>query len=406
MPGKQLLIFSWEYFGHHSPQGTALSKRPRQVAESFVKKGWDVVVIHRDSTNECGTQAFNIDKETGGITRIPVKMTAPYVDNTGNALLRRLKTLYYVAYKGDRSYRWADDVKRNFDKLGVVIKPDLVMGFFTPRGPLELARYYSKMYGVPWIADIQDPVLSGIQPAMVPMAKKWMHNTMKTAVARVHVSPEWGNEDAAYSGLPFTIIRHAIPNRAVAALRTGKKLFEGYEDCYNIFYGGSLSFVLQSPELLKKAIDKAAEAGIKIMVHVAGDENARNSFVKGIGAANLNYLGWQSSEMVSSYIEACDCTMVIPLSQQKIGIPSKFYELCAYDKPIWVVGYDTGAFISLFREWQHPPIPVGDLEYQAAAIIAASRGDASKLFNLSACKGKYLYADDLYGAYMALVANK
>lgn len=403
MPGKQLLIFSWEYFGYHSPQGTALSKRPRQVAESFVKNGWDVVVVHRDSTVECGAAPFGVHKEVSGVTRIPVKMTAPYVDTGGNGLVRRLKTLYYVAYKGDRSYRWADDVRRCFENFGVSIQPDLIIGFYTPRGPLVLASQYAARYNVQWIADIQDPILTGVPPAMVPLARRWANKNLASAAARVHVSPEWGAEDAGYSGLPFTVIRHAIPNPGSVNKAEGNLLPEQYRDSFNIFYGGSLSYVLQSPELLKKVIDKAAEAGRKVMVHVAGDENARRSFVKGIGEANLNYVGWISSEQLSRYVNSCDCTMVIPLSREKIGIPSKFYELCVYDKPIWVVGYDTGAFVSLLAEWQHPPIPVGDLDYQVDALLQAARGDSSKMFNLSACKGKYLYADDLFGSYMKLL---
>ena len=404
MAQKQLLIFSWEYLGYHSVQGTALAKRPRQVAESFTKNGWQVVLIHRDGRGECGEKPFTIHYEQSGVIRIPVKMTRSYDDKDRNALVRKLSTLFYVAFRGDRSYRWAVDVIRNFDNINkeVTIKPDEIIAFYTPRGPLHLGNYFSKKLGVPWIADIQDPIAGGISNSSLAAATRWMHNTLKSAKAIVHISPEWAAIDAAQVQLKFDTIRHAIPH-AIASPSTYTDVLKDYKDCFNVFYGGSMSAAIQSLDLLKKVADHAATIGIKVVVHLAGNDNAYRIFKEGLGEQYIHHLGWINAELMNNYIFSCDCTAVIPWSKVRVGIPSKFYELCSYPKPIWVIGYDLGAFDSLMKEWQHPEIKFGDFEYQKEALMLAAKSNYSKLFNLSNCKGQYLLADGLYQEYTQLM---
>lgn len=404
MAQKQLLIFSWEYLGHHSVQGTALAKRPRQVAESFVKNGWQVILIHRDGTGECGDNSFTVNCEQSGVIRIPVKMVRSYDDKGRNALVRKLSTLFYVAFRGDRSYRWAIDVIGNFDAISreVNVKPDQIISFYTPRGPLHLGNYFSKKLGVPWIADIQDPIAGGISGSSLAAATRWMRNTLKSAKAIVHISPEWAAIDSAQVNLKFDTIRHAIPRKIDPPTITDDVL-KDYKDYFNIFYGGSMSAAIQSLDLLKKIIEYGATVGIKVKVHLAGNDNAYRIFREGLGQEYIHHLGWVSADLMNQYIFSCDCTAVIPWSKVRIGIPSKFYELCSYPKPIWVIGYDLGAFDTLMDEWQHPKIQFGDFEFQKNTLLSAVKGDFNNMFNLSNCKGKYLLADDLCNKYTALM---
>ena len=97
--------------------GAALSRRIRQVAEDFEKNSWQAIVIHRDQRGECGTAPFVVKTEPSGVQRIIVRSVKNVSDYSKFALLRKLQTFYYVAFHGDRSYGWANNVIKYFNKF-------------------------------------------------------------------------------------------------------------------------------------------------------------------------------------------------------------------------------------------------------------------------------------------------
>ena len=400
---KRLLIFAWEYNGYHSKQGTALARRITQVAESFNANGWDVTVIHRDMREECGAQPFVVKTEQNGIRRIPVKLTGILEDYQQNPILRKIETLKYVALHGDRTYKWAKDVVNNYPQMGFT-RPDLIIAFYTPRAPLFLGNYFSAKLGVQWIADIQDPVLAGISGFAKPWCRRWMSKTLSTAKAIEHISPEWAATDADLLGLKFHTIRHAIPDtKPVPNPDFATRFRKEYEGYFTIFYGGSLTLRIQSLELLKKMVAYGHANNIRIKILLAANDNVYQAFAGELGEDAVKHLGWLSPDEMNQYLLNIHCSLVVPWSAERVGIPSKFYELCNFGKPVWILGYDLGAFKTLLNEWQHPSIPFADEAYQTQALKKAANGDYSLLFNLSTCKGKYLKAGDLYGEIVGLV---
>ena len=397
---KHLLIFSWEYYGYHSVQGTALSKRPRHVAESFNANGWEVTVVHKDQANESQDKLYNKAKETNGVTRIAVKQSREIDYVNKNPIIRQLETIYYIAFRGDRTYEWAGDVINSFSDFGIA-KPDLIISFFTPRVTLYLGNYFSKKLGCPWIADLQDPIYEGIAKKSWPACRRWMKRILGTAKAVVHISPEWAATDAKRMGRDIYTIRHAVPESTAPKIEAAP-LIEIDKNSFNVFYGGSIDHNIQSLEMLRTVI-KSVEATANIHVWLAGNEHAYKYFKQELGDKVVKYLGWLSAGVMQQYIAQCDCTLVIPWSKERVGIPSKFYELCSYGKPIWIIGDDLGAFKSLLVEWQHPAIGIDNLYYQKQALKAAIGHDHQYLFDLKNCKAKYLKPADLYQEYMKLV---
>lgn len=396
---KHLLIFSWEYNGYHSVQGTALSKRPRQIAESFVKQGWQVTVIHKDHRGESEERPYFSNMEHSGVHRIAIKSSKNTEALHANPLIRKLETMFFVSMRGDRTYKWSVDVKKNFEHLPLRSKPTWILGMFSPRVPLYLGDYFSKKLCAPWIADLQDPIYEGVSRKSWPMLNKWMQTTLKSARAISHISPEWAAIDAARLGLPVATVRHAIANPVM--LPPVEMQYPAKE--FRIFYGGSISADIQSLDLVKQVIQNAATKGITVKIVLAGNERARTLFAGALGENNIDYKGWLSTDEMNRVIAACNCTLVVPWSRERIGIPSKFYELCAYDKPIWIAGYDLGAFATLLAEWGHPAIEVGNIEYQTDAIFRASSGDFSSLFRLSVCTGALLREEGLCAVFEGLM---
>jgi len=203
-------------------------------------------------------------------------------------------------------------------------------------------------------------------------------------------------------GREVATIRHAIPMRTIAP-PSKEHLLKDHSTSFNIFYGGSLSTNIQSLELLKKVLDDAKQAGTTAHIFLAGNTFAYDLFRKQLGDDYLTHLGWLSRDQMDQYILSCDCTLVIPWSKERVGIPSKFYELCIYPKPIWVIGGDLGAFDTLLAEWQHPPLPIKDFELQKKTLAKAVNNDFSGMFSLSNCKGNYLTAKDIYIPYSKLM---
>ena len=400
---KRLLIFSWEYNGYHSVQGTALSRRPRQIAESYRAAGWDVTVIHKDHRNESGPQRFHSSIEDNGIRRIAVKSTDDTGINRSNPLTRKIETLFYITFRGDRTYRWATDVLTCFPELGIS-KPGHIIGCFSPRVPLFLAKHFANQFNVPWLADIQDPIYEGVARKMWPYCRRWMKSVLSSAKAIVHISPEWAEIDSGRLQLPVNTIRHAVPPPVTPPPGLNDADFRAQHGThFNVFYGGSISPDIQSLDVLRKVIEMAETHGVTIKVLLAGNDQALKLFSDGLGRQAIHYLGWLSPDDMNRYIFNCDCTMVIPWSAERIGIPSKLYELCSYPKPIWIIGHDMGALSSLLAEWKHPAIATGDMEAQFKAVLAAAKGNTAQMFNLNKCTGPVLKANQLCAAYLRLL---
>ncbi len=192
-----------------------------------------------------------------------------------------------------------------------------------------------------------------------------MRQTLKSASAIVHVSPEWAQVDAGILNRNVHTIRHAVV-KSIAHSISGNNV---NSNIFNIFYGGSIIPGVQSLALLKRVILSASTNNIKVFL--AGNSATHAYFQKELGNDLVNYLGWLSSEEMNQIISNSNCTLVIACSKERVCIPSKFYELCAYEKPIWVIGEDAGAFSSLFNEWGHASIAIDNFEYQIKALNAA-----------------------------------
>jgi len=379
--------------------GAALSRRIRQVAEDFEKNSWQAIVIHRDQRGECGTEPFVVKTEPSGVQRIVVRSVKNVSDYSKFALLRKLQTFYYVSFHGDRSYEWANNVIKYFNKFGIA-KPDLIISFFTPRAPLLLGHHFAAKLQTPWIADLQDNFDHGISRVLMPENKRWTKKMLTTAHAVVHVSSEWAATDGKLLELDIKTIRHAVPDVAAKSntVRDPNRPFA-------IFYGGSLSEQDQSLYVLKKVINGIDSLPRPVELLVAGTTQIYESFRQAFGdIITIKTLGWLNKQEYNAQLATCDCSLVIPWSTPpRQVVPSKFYELCGYGKPIWIVGNDTGGFTYLLQEWKHMPITTANIGFQQKALLAAINGDFSLMFNMENCTENYIKEDDLFKKYTELI---
>ncbi len=397
------MLVAYEYPGYHSKSGAALARRVKQVAESFELNGWQVTVVHKDQVGETGDKLCVVKKESASITRIPVRSDRSEFSVFERSIFRRLFTLYCLLKKGDRTYRWAESARRSLP-LSQLSRPDLVISFFTPRGPIVLGRYFAKKYDAPWIADLQDELDQGTLSSNKYfsalngyLSHVWVKKILSAAKAVVHVSPEWANVDSAILGRHIACIRHAMADhRTEIYNRTDSTEFR-------VFYGGSIEPAGQELETLNKVLlEVRAQKPVKLIM--AGGEKAHYAFRNSLDESiDIEYAGWLDAEAYSQTIKSSHCCLIVPWSgADRQAIPSKFYEVCTM-RPVWIVGKDSGAFSSLVGDLKHPLGRYGDVAFNVSALEKAVAGDYSSMFTLDKCAVAPITERQLCEHYLRLV---
>jgi glycosyltransferase involved in cell wall biosynthesis len=345
-----------------------------------------------------------IDQDDGVVLHPVVEQGgAPAVER--HTVSRRLTTAWYAAMHGDRSHRWARIARSRLPVLNDS-PPTLVIGCFTPRGPISVARAAAHRWGVPWIADLQDPSLEGCSRLIRPLVARWMRRTLRTAAAVVQVSPEWARADAALLGRPVAAIRHAVPGRATHQTRRSHRGGD-----FTLLYAGSLIGEHQSPAALLEALDRFnARPGRRIVLEIAGGDSTWKAFERLARQQSpdgwLRRLGWLSPAELSAAFERADCLVLIPSNEPgRPVVPSKLFEYMAYDRPILIAGPDAGGLDSLYAEWGHPDATRAAADAIADALEHAVNGDESALLRRSACAHTPLDEDALIDRYMTLISG-
>jgi glycosyltransferase involved in cell wall biosynthesis len=396
---RRLLIVAWEYPGVNSQQGSALARRVGQLARGFARHGWRVDVLHNAHDREPPSPA-----ESSGL----VSLYAVRAANTGTPhhrarLTRRLTTAWYAARYGDRSEQWARIARR---KLGEFDgrPPSVVIGCFTPRGPLSVARTAAERWHVPWIADLQDPALEGASRHLQPLVAGWMRRTLRSAFAVVQVAPEWARTDSLVLERPVMTLRHAVP----AVARMLKVSSRSSADRFVLLYSGSIIKGHQSPDPLMQALARLNEhTGRSIVLEVAGAEGTIEAFRECLPRKGANAwfrpLGWLGTEELSAAMQRAHCLVLVPSREAgRPVVPSKLYEYMAFDRPVLVAGSDGGGLDSLYEEWGHPNVTCTSADSIALALDAARSGDASMLLRRADCTHPPMEESQLIDRYVSL----
>lgn len=391
---KNVLIIAWEYPGVNSQQGSALARRIGQVARGFSDENWEVNVIHRDHINEnIEPGKFIVEYVSSGkVKRYPIK--GPGLSESKlekkNALVRKLITTYYVLFKGDRSANWALEVIKFLKEGNSVPTPDLIIGFYTPRGPLLAARFASEFFNCPWFADLQDPLDQGLNKKMGWINFFWAKRVLKNASLITHVSPEWAAESKIKLDKEVITLRHAIPIKNCSQVK--EENFSRSK--INILYAGSLNAELQPIDALIKAIHSLNSSGSLPLfeLRLAAQKRVYDAFINKLKALNykndfINWLGWLDSDKLEYEYVNADCLVVVPWnSKSRIGVPSKLFEYLAYNTPILIAGHDSGGIASLLKELEYPNVICENEEQICSALVKLTNNDFSMTLRRSSCK--------------------
>jgi len=405
---KHLVIIAWEFPGVNSQQGTALAKRVGQIAKGFANENWKVTVIHKDQINEnipLGNFIIEAPFEGKEIKRYPVQ--GPNLnEHYQNVLTRKISTFIYSLLFGDRSYNWAKNVIKLFN-TGAVQTPDLVISFFTPRGPLYCGKWLSQKYNIPWFADLQDNFDEGCSSQLRPFVKIWTQKILRSASKAIHVSPEWAERDGKILGINFVPIRHAIPYVKVS-IEESKDFSKRNDRLLTILYAGSLNPVKQPPERLVKAVEELRnQDNLNIEIKIAGDQSVYEAFIKhSTNNTFISWLGWLNPEEMKKEFRKADCLLIISWADPKrLVVPSKLFEYIFYNKPILLAGEDSGSIVKLLQEWGHPNVLSKEKDQIKKSIFEGYHKNFSLMLLPEKCKKKPLTESELVLSYINLYSS-
>lgn len=345
-------------------QSTALVRRIEQYEHFFLEKGYKIDYITTKNED------LEISKWENNILQIHL------IKYSENLILNKFYTFFIMLIWGDQiGYSFYKNRKKILSFIDDDY--DLIISFFTPRGTIWLGEYLKKRLDKPWWVDLQDSLVDGLRSHNVAVGIHWLKMKLALADQIIHVSPEWSLEDGKRIQKSIKTFRHCIPNTMEASQPS---LLSGFSE-KRLFYAGNIHFNAMQPELLSKSLLEFQE---KIIFCFAGEGGTLDLLIqKDIPTVDLGYL--DKYQLENSYQES-DIIVIFAWSKKgRLVIPSKFYEACAFKKPIMVVGEDSGAFHALFEEWGHPNV-VNDTEEKVMATIESYlKGGNEGLFHIGNC---------------------
>ena len=216
---KTVLIFAHECAPYHRIQSTIGAQRPAQFAKYLPEFGWRAIVVccdaeHRgtawpslsaisnDASNAIrtantsesvivATPSLPWDGLLDGVWRYTLK-TADR--GRWNHLLRKPLTAAKLL-TGDYSQAWQPCARTAASAIASATRIDACIGEHSPDAGLFLARWFSRRFGVPWLADFRDAILQPLRPLLrifyAPIARR----LLSSASFVINVTPYWSELD-------------------------------------------------------------------------------------------------------------------------------------------------------------------------------------------------------------------
>ena len=227
---KTVLIFAHECAPYHRIQSTVAAQRPAQFAKYLPEFGWRAIVVCCDAEHR-GTvwpSLSAISNDASNAMRIAnisesVIVPTPSLPWDGpldrlwhftlkrshkgrwNQLIRKPLTTAKLL-TGDYSQAWQPCARAAAVAIAGATRIDACIGEHSPDAGLFLARWFSRSFGVPWIADFRDAILQPMRPLLRVMYAPIARRLLSSASFVVNVTPYWSELDARLFRRPIATI--------------------------------------------------------------------------------------------------------------------------------------------------------------------------------------------------------
>lgn len=376
---RTVLIFAYECAPFNKPESTVGAQRPAQFAKYLPDFGWRALVLCCDATKrdrgwltddrKALTGALqDVDDDVSHIIATPSLSSDGGLDrawratrsarSTGATVVRKSLT-FARFFTGDYSRSWQPCAREAAQLIARRTPIHACIGEHSPDAGLFLARWFSKTYHVPWLADFRDPMLFGFPPRVRPLLEPFARRMLRSASHIVNVTPFSVRLDEELFEPPITLITNGFDPDQFAGASPPLSTTE-----FRIAYTGNLWL----PDSLRLFCDGLAELCKRVGIHrfsqvrfvYRGVARARvEAIARDAGVYDVLDAGEHIDHLASlSLIRAAHVLLVLSTSEvqhrdpywAKGVYPGKTFEYLGARRPILCVPGDGALLDHLLRD--------------------------------------------------------
>lgn len=228
---RRVLMFAHECAPYQRQRSTIGAQRPAQFAKHLPAYGWQAVVLCCDAARKrlarradraaIEAQVQRCLAEAGPQASVVIPTPSlpwdGWIDRSWlhlrgrpgalSRLLRRLLTAVKMA-RGDYSQSWQPVARWAAEAVAEHGPIHACMAAHSPDAGLFLSGWFSRRYGVPWIADFRDPILAPFQGLARRVYLRIARRLVAGAACTLNVNPYWAELDQRLLGRPA----RCVPN--------------------------------------------------------------------------------------------------------------------------------------------------------------------------------------------------
>lgn len=261
--------------------------------------------------------------------------------------VRVIRVFSYISHSRSRLSRalnYASFMVSAFLAAAIIRKPDVIYAYHPQLTTGLIASVFKKLRGTPFITDVQD-LWPDALAATGTQRKGLIYNTINKlcnfvykASARIVVLSDGYKNALIDRGVPadkIAVVYNWHADESVT-IDDGEErvLPQGFD--HTFVYAGNLG-AAQSLKNVISAFSSSAEKSVCLVVIGSGvEEDELTNHTRTIGAKNIFFLGYISSQEIKKYLSQADA-LVVHLRNEplfKITIPSKIQAYLSSQKPI------------------------------------------------------------------------
>lgn len=332
--GERIFLIAWEFPGYNTRGGTALAKRIGSLARGLSSQNEVTVITRNHFANR-----IEFRDEGFPIYLVPGPSNNPSISF---ALLRKFWTFLCVLLIGDQSGLWGVKAFWFLIHKFRLNRDDIVISFYTPRGPVLCGYLVKFFYGARFVVDFQDAHSDGLSTFLRPVGRFWFRGIVRSCNICVHVSPEWSKSHSIQLKKEFRTIRHALPVLPKVRSRKPNSI------PLRLMYYGAFHEKNQFHPFFFDVIRRSRD----LLFCYAGHESTHKFFDRMELGDKYVYKGWLDQNGLVDSLNGVDFLIIFGFKNRgRSVVPSKLYEYISLDLPILIVGDDSGGIQSLESEY-------------------------------------------------------
>lgn len=228
---RTVLVFAHECAPYNRKESTIGAQRPAQFAKYLPEFGWRAIVLCCDDArrgagwvpadrNVVVAALSSADPAESVIIPTPSLPWDGWLDRSWRWVTQRPATAALAAvrksltlgrfFTGDYSRPWQPCARAAAAAIHALVPIDACIGEHSPDAGIFLARWFSRRYHVPWMADFRDPMLFGYPPRVRSWLAPFARYRLSTASQMIDVTPQYCAIDRATFHRPTALVTNGF----------------------------------------------------------------------------------------------------------------------------------------------------------------------------------------------------